>query len=247
MTTHRYFEDFEVGQRCSGEPRQLSADDPSDLGHFGPDALTALFEQSGGLLLDASWHYRAPIRAGSTLHFEQTVTRCRRTRGGENGVVTRHGVLVDEHGRTVREGSATVLVPARGEGPDPVGRAFCTPAWAEALAARLAGDDRFAAATETWDGTIGLRCGEDEVQLRVYCGAVIQAARRTPHGATFTLGASEPAWTELLTGPDGDFVRHAMTGLFDVRGSGYEYLRLTKVLALLVEHARELAAEGGAA
>ncbi|MFF5987633.1 hotdog family protein [Prauserella flavalba] len=245
MTTHRYLEDFEVGQRCSGEPRQLSADDPADLGHFGPGALSALFQQSGGLLLDACWHYRAPIRAGSTLRFEQTVTRCRRTTGGENGIVTRHGVLVDEHGRTVRDGSVTVLVPARAEGPDPAGRAFCTPAWAGALAARLGEDDRFTSATGNWDGTIGLRCGDDEVQLRVYRGAVIQAAERTPHGATFTLGASERTWTELLTGP-GDDLAQTVPGPFDVRGDGEEYLRLTRAIALLIEHARELAAGRGA-
>jgi putative sterol carrier protein len=134
-----------------------------------------------------------------------------------------------------------VLVRTRGAGEDRAGWAFGTPRWAEALASRLADDARFGSAVATWDGTIGLRCGGAEVHLRIYRGRVIEVTRRAPHGATFTLGADEVTWTRLITGPRNDFLRRAMRGEFDVRGSGYEYLRLTKVLDVLVDNARALA------
>ncbi|MGH3518973.1 MAG: hypothetical protein ACRDQ7_16435, partial [Haloechinothrix sp.] len=83
--------------------------------------------------------------------------------------------------------------------------------------------------------------GAQEVHLRVYRGRVIEVTRRAPLGATFTLGASELVWTELITGPRNDFMQRAMRGQFEVQGSGYEYLRLTKVLSVICDNARALA------
>ena len=51
-------------------------------------------------------------------------------------------------------------------------------------------------------------------------------------------------WTELITGARNDFMQRVMRGQFKVTGSGYEYLRLTKVLHVVVDNARKLAAEG---
>lgn len=240
MASRRYFEDFVVGQRSSGPSWEVTAG-------IGPAEFPGLFGDAGGTVVEARWQHLAPVETGATVRFEDTVTRCRRTRDGMHGLVTRHGCVVDRRGRTVCEGSTTVRVPARGSGPDPAGRAFATPEWAEALAGLLAADGRFTEATATWDGAIGLRCGAEEVQLRVYCGSVLRPGTRTPLGATFTLGATELTWTELLTGPDNDFIRRAMSGQFDVRGNGYEYLRLTKVLDILVDNARQLARQDGAA
>lgn len=219
-----FYEDFRVGQRVSRPvtSRQAAAFDLLD------EPVTAL-----------SWHEVEPIGPGEDLCAELVVTRCRRTARGDEGEVTRHITIRDAEGRTAREGSATSLVPARSEGPDPASRAFGTTAWAKALVEGLGTD--FADATATWDGTIGLRSGRDEVHLRVYRGRVIDVTHRAPLGATFTFGASELVWTELATGPADDFMRRAMLGQFDVTGNGYEYLRLTKVLALLVTRARELA------
>ena len=62
--------------------------------------------------------------------------------------------------------------------------------------------------------------------------------------AELTLGADELVWTNLITGPRNDFMQRAMRGQFQVSGSGYEYLRLTKPLHALIDNARELAAEG---
>lgn len=224
-----FFEDFAVGQRRSRPVRQQS---------FDPGAFAELFAGEG-TLTDLTWQHDAPVGADDRLTAELIVTRRRRTPGGEGGVVQRHLLVRDQHGRTVRHGRATVLLPARGPGPEPAGLDFGTVAWGEALAEGLG--DEFVRATASWDGTIGLRCGEDEVHLRVYRGRVLEVTRRAPLGATFTFGASELTWTELVTAPEDEFMRRAMRGEFEVSGNGYEYLRLTKVLALLVGRAREVA------
>jgi len=218
----------------------------------GPFGLAAFFGMLDDLgivtdslvaLLDTNWRYLAPVHVGDMLHCEIVITRCRRVSAGTAGVVNRHVTLLNQDGRVVQEGSTAVLLRAGGTGPDPVNRAFATVGWGEELARRLGDDSRFSSATTAWDGTIGLRCGDSEVHLRVYRGRVIEVARRVPLGATFTIGASELTWTDLLTGPSGDFMRRVMNGEFDVRGNAYEYLRLTKVLAVIMDNARMLAHE----
>jgi len=195
-------------------------------------------------LLDTNWRYLRPIYVGDTLRFDMTVTGCRRTSGGDSGVVSRDVVLRNQHDETVQRGSTAVLVRAREPGADPVHRAFATVPWGRALAHRLEADERFRSATGSWDGTVGLRCGAREVQFRIYRSRIIEVTRRTPLGATFTVGASELTWTDLLTGGRNDFLQRAMRGQFEVAGNGYEYLRLTKVLNLIVDQARTLAEEG---
>jgi acyl dehydratase len=194
-------------------------------------------------LLDTHWSYRRPIRVGDELHLDLTIVRCRRTKAGDRGVVTRHMILAGADGETRQVGTTSVLLAAREPGPDPVGRAFGTTGWGEALAERLREDTAFAEALESWDGTIGLRAGEHEVHLRVYRGTVIEVSRRAALGATFTMEASELTWTELVTAASNEFMRRSMSGQFAVRGNGYEYLRLTPVLNLMADAARALAQE----
>lgn len=273
MATGRYFEDFAVGQRFASGPRAVTAADLADFtrlsgddhpihtdpdypagpgapvlqGPFGLAVAMGLLQRLGLVgdavlgLLDSHWHYRRPIVVGDELHLEMTVVRCRRTRRGDRGVVTRHMALRNADGAVVQEGTTAVLLAARGRGADPVGLDVGSVAWGEAVAARLARG--FAEALESWDGTVGLRAGDREVHLRVYRGAVIEVTRRAPLGATFTVEADEITWLELLTAPSNEFVRFGMEGRFAVRGNGYEYLRLTRALALVVDAARALAAE----
>ena len=106
---------------------------------------------------------------------------------------------------------------------------------------RLAADDRFAKALASWDGTIGLRAGSEEVQLRIYRGTVVEVSGRAALGATFTLEADELTWLAMVTAPANDFTRRSMRGEFSVCGNGYEYLRLTKPLNVVVDAARALA------
>lgn len=253
-------DDLRAFAAVSGDTRTLRTDPHSASttrdgrpvlpGPFGLAAFSGLChelglaDESSVALLDTHWCYLAPVHVGDTLRFEMTITRCRRSHTGGQGTVNRHVVLLNQHGEHLQQGTTAVLVRARASGTDPVGRAFGTVPWGEALAQRLAADTRFTGATASWDGTLGLRCGDDEVHLRIYKGRVLDATPRAPHGATFTVEADELTWTELLTGPRNDFTRRAMAGQFAARGSGYEYLRLTKALTVLVDLARDLATEG---
>lgn len=258
----RWFEDFAVGQRWTSPPRPVTAEDLATFTrisgddhplHAGPDAMlqgpfgiaVAMGLLQGlGIhgeavlgLLDTHWSYRRPVRVGDELTLEVTIVRCRRTSAGDRGVVTRAMRLVGGDGRTVQEGTTTALVAARDAGPDPVGRAFGTVAWAEAVTEHLDVAEDLA----SWDGTIGLRCADDEVHVRVYRGRVIEVARRAPRGATFVLGADPATWLELVEAPENPFMRLAMAGRFTVTGDGYEYLRLTAALHRLADAAREIA------
>ncbi|MCD2186994.1 SCP2 sterol-binding domain-containing protein [Actinomycetospora soli] len=264
MDTGRWFEDFAVGERFTSAGRPVTADDLAAFTrlsgddhplHAGPGAMlqgpfgiaVAMgLMQSLGLhgeavqgLLDTHWHYRAPIRVGDVLHLELMILRARRTRSGTRGTVTRHMRLVGDDGATRQEGTTTALVAARTSGPDDDGRAFGTVGWGRAVVDAL--DPETAAVLETWDGTIGLRCDDDEVHLRVYRGAVIDVSRRAPHGATFTLVADAATWLELVEAPDNPLLRLAMTGRVSATGDGYEYLRLTRALHLIVDAARAIA------
>ncbi|WP_219415717.1 MaoC/PaaZ C-terminal domain-containing protein [Pseudonocardia nigra] len=243
--------------RLSGDDHPLHTDPaypagpgrPVLQGPFGPAVAMGLVQRLGLVgdavlgLLDTHWHYRRPVHVGDVLRLEMTIVRCRRTRRADRGVVTRHMRLVDAEGRVVQEGTTAVLLAARGTGPDPVGRDFGSVAWGEALAARLGPGTEFAEALASWDGTIGLRAGDHEVHLRVYRGAVIEVAARSALGASFTVEADELTWTELMDAETNDFTRRAMAGQFAVRGNGYEYLRLTRPLSLVVDAARALAAQ----
>ncbi|WP_433802091.1 MaoC/PaaZ C-terminal domain-containing protein [Actinomycetospora sp. CA-084318] len=262
--TGRWLEDFVVGERFTSATRTVTADDLAAFTrlsgddhplHTGPAAMlqgpfgiaVAMgLMQSLGLhgeavagLLDTHWSYRAPIRVGDVVHLELTILRVRRTRSGTRGTVTRHMRLVGDDGVTRQEGTTTALVTARTPGPDDDRRAFGTVGWGRALVDAL--DPEVATVLETWDGTIGLRCDDDEVHLRVYRGAVIDVSRRAPHGATFTLVADASTWLELVEAPDNPFLRLAMTGRLSATGDGYEYLRLTRALHLVVDAARAIA------
>ncbi|MEJ2861182.1 MaoC/PaaZ C-terminal domain-containing protein [Actinomycetospora flava] len=262
----RWFEDFAVGERWTSPPRPVTAEDLADFTrvsgddhplHAGPDAilqgpfgvavamgLLQRLDIHGDAvlgLLDTHWAYRRPVRVGDVLTLEVTIVRCRRTSAGDRGVVTRAMRLRNDAGETVQEGTTAAMIAARREGPDAVGRAFGTVAWAEALADEVDLADDLAG----WDGTIGLRSGDDsggdEAHLRVYRGRVIEVSRRAPRGATFTLGADPATWLELVEAPDNPFMRLAMAGRFTVTGDGYEYLRLTSALHRLADAAREIA------
>ncbi|MGH3519964.1 MAG: MaoC/PaaZ C-terminal domain-containing protein, partial [Haloechinothrix sp.] len=99
------------------------------------------------VLLDTNWRYLKPIHVGDTLRVELTITGCRRTARGDEGVVDRHVVMLNQHDECVQEGNTAVRVRARAVGADPVHIAFGTTAWGEALAIRLTEDERFGSAT----------------------------------------------------------------------------------------------------
>jgi acyl dehydratase len=198
-------------------------------------------------MLDLEWRFVAPIVAGDQLRFEMTVTRCRRSRSRQAGVINRHFRLLKQGDVVVQEGTSAFLVQARGAAPDPdpsIHTDFCSLAWADALRPLLASNGAFGEATQTFDGSIGLQCGRESVLLRIYKGAVLECARSTPDGPTFTLAGSELAWVGLALSERNDFIARATLGDFSVSGSSYQYLRMTKALVAIWDAIRELAATG---
>jgi acyl dehydratase len=221
-------------------------------GPFGIAAFLGWFYETGIAresliaMLDSNWRYHAPIVVGDALSFEMTVTRCRRSSSGDKGVIGRHVRIRNQSGTLVQEGGTALLVRARGTEPKPA-QEFFTKGWAVQLAQRLDASEMFRSATATWDGAFALACDDDEVQFRIFKGKVLEAGARSPNGPAFTLVADALTWTELFTAGSNELMQRAMQGQFSVRGSAYEYLRLTKALSALVDAAQELFHEGGAA
>lgn len=245
-----HLEDHRVGQRLTAEFGPFTAAGATD-GAVSGAALAASFADSDlsvGRDLGASWHYVAPVPTTDDLVVETTVTGVRRTPDLAQGVVTRHVRITDRDGGLVQEGTVTSQVPARSAVDDESGRVhrdFGSRAWASALADLLDADPAFRTETSTWDGAIGVRYGEQQVQFRVYKGRVLEAGTRTVAGPTFTVAASERDWVDLLTGGSNDFVKRAMMDQFEVEGNAYEYLRLQAAVVALVDRARELAGTEG--
>lgn len=215
--------------------------------YFGTLFESGTVETTAVALLDTNWTYHAPVFVGDELSYTCTITRCRRSRKDSTGVVNRHVTVARCDGVVAQSGSTAFLVKARGPRPpdgDPSGRDFCAPSWSGELAERLGVDEEFTGSTASFDGTIGLSCGTTETQLRIYRGRILEAARRTPLGATFTVQGSEIAWLRHLTADRNAFMQRALADEFSVSGNHYEYLRLTKPLMRLWDVARTMAADG---
>jgi hypothetical protein len=118
--------------------------------------------------------------------------------------------------------------------------------WGRRLADRLATDDGFVSSVSTFDGTIGVVSGDEQVRFRIYRGRIIETARKALDGATFDLTTDERTWVELLLGEHDDYVRFAARGRFRILGSGFQYLRMTRTVRLMVTAARAMARENDA-
>lgn len=62
------------------------------------------------------WKLRKPVKAGDTVHMEQTVAATRRTRAGDTGVVTLRRRIVNQQGETVQEMTTALLFRCRPAG-----------------------------------------------------------------------------------------------------------------------------------
>lgn len=253
-------EDLELFTRLSGDdnPIHTGSTNPADAldgslfdrpvlqGAFGIAIFTGFVRQLGLdgralALLDTHWKYLAPIYVHDTITCEITVTRKRLSKTAGRGVIHRRVVLRNQDDAVLQEGTSAFLVSSRGTADIPAGLQFGTAGWGQALIPYLEDDQEFTAAIASYDGTIGLAVGDEEVHFRCYRGRIIEAARRSLLGADFTLTADEYTWTQLILGETNDFMKRAMLGQFSVRGSGAEYLRMTKVLVHLIDAARAAA------
>jgi hypothetical protein len=230
------FEDRRVGRRETVGGTAAAA----GLGGMAP----LLAEVAGGGEVRAvKWNLAAPGRAGEELELVATTTRCRLVAPGRGRVEL--ALHLHAGGEERGEGRCTLLVPTAAK--EPLGAHlrtdFCSRPWGELLAARLAVSAAFTAATGGFDGAIELAAGEDSIQLRVYKGTLLEVARSTPAGPTFTLAGSEREWAALALAPRNDFMARTMRGGFSARGDRYQYVRLTKALLACWDQVRALAAE----
>jgi acyl dehydratase len=251
-------EDLDAFTRLSGDDNPIhTSQQASDLsvglfdkpvlqGTFGVALFTGFVRRMGLdhpalALLDTNWRYLNPIYVGDEISCEVTITRKRLSNTPGRGLVHRHVLLRNQTGEVVQEGTSALLAASRGETDVPAALQFGTAAWGQALVPFLEADADFISAVSSYDGTIGLRVGQDEVHFRIYRGSVIEAARRSLLGADFTLGAEEHVWSELILGAANDFMKRAMLGQFTAKGNGAEYLRMTRALVHIVDAARAAA------
>ncbi|WUI02535.1 hypothetical protein OHR68_12250 [Spirillospora sp. NBC_00431] len=232
-----------------GEGRDAASDPPYAA---GLPLLLRLLEQvrpSGDAeLTSLRWDLRPPPPGsehgdddGTSVRLEATVTR--RVPGAGPGRATVHQSVrvVDDLDRVRSRSSVAWSVPvalspdtaARWEAAD-----FASVRWGGRLRERLAADARFAAATRSFDGTIAFAAEGRQAHFRIYRGEVIDVARKSLDGATFTVEGTDLAWAGLLTAASNDFIRRTSDGLFRVQGSGYQYLRMIKAVMIMLDHAR---------
>ncbi|TQC44721.1 hypothetical protein EEB14_35795 [Rhodococcus sp. WS4] len=239
-----------VGDRTVSDARRVS-----ELGLSLPDtSLTGIVVAgllapqltTGAARTGLQWNSQSAVTGDDVVHVESVVTRV--DLSTDRTVVDRHVRLVDDGGSIREQGIETWLLPESSEVRGDPAVDFCTPAWGELLRESLSTDPAFASSLSTWDGTVGLRCTDAsgrtrELHLRIYRGRIIDVARRVPGGATFTLVAPAETWVDLMFAEHNDFMRRAIRGEFSSSGDGYEYLRLTKPLDIIIAHARTAARE----
>ena len=234
-----------VGDRAAGTARALApllAEAGLALpggsvlaGAFAAELLTP--SVPGAVRTGLTWSTTCPVARNDTVHTDVLVTRV------AAGTVDRYVRLLDDTGTVREHGTETWRFEDPAAAPAQPALDFCTAEWGELLRARLDEDRDFASSLSSWDGTIGLRCDDRELHLRIYKGRIVDVTRRTPHGATFTFVAPAHLWTEVVLAGRDEFMRRAIAGEFSSTGNGYEYLRLTKPLNIVIAHARALAQE----
>jgi hypothetical protein len=232
----------------------LTADTVKVPAAGGPAAelelLLALPPAPGARLVGLTWAGQPdtrPLRPGEVV--APTATLTRRRFDGDGAVLIDQDIkLTSDGGELARRAQASWLadqasVPAADRGTDEI----ASPAWGEALAARLSDDAAFTSSVSTFDGSIGLvsrsSAGPLAVEFRIYRGAIIETGRKSLDGASYAIEADALTWAELVTGRYDDYVRIAARGGFTVRGSGFQYLRLTKTMRIMVWHARTMRQE----
>ncbi|GAB2663382.1 hypothetical protein ABI214_10370 [Prescottella soli] len=217
---------------------------PAGTSLLGPtvaELLTPLPGTASAVRECLSWRTHDPVDPDDSVRTESVITRV--VAEGDTTLVTRRVILRD-NANTLREDAVeTWRVRDGGTAPAVPATDFCAERWGVLVRDSLAADPDFASSLATWDGTIGLRCDDREIHLRVYRGRIIDVTRRTPGGATFTFIAPGHTWVDLMLGERNDFMRRAITGEFSSAGDGYEYLRLTKPLNIVIAHARAIAQE----
>jgi hypothetical protein len=217
------------------------------LGNAVAEALTPALGRDSARV-ELQWAEPAAPHPGTAVRAESLITRVQST---DTATVQRRIALLDDAGTLRAEGTEIWRLPNTATVHVDAATDFCTPQWGELLRESLATEPDFASALATWDGTIGLRCVDcgpsaRELHLRIYRGQIIDVTRRALGGATFTFVAAAHTWSDLMLAERNDFMRRAISGEFASSGNGYEYLRLTKPLNLIIARGRAIAAQRAA-
>ena len=77
---------------------------------FGLASRLDLIDGTAVALLGVQWDFRAPVRAGDTLHADITVREARPTKRGDQGVVTLAFTILNQQAVTVQDGVARLLM-----------------------------------------------------------------------------------------------------------------------------------------
>ncbi|MEV0686918.1 hypothetical protein AB0I35_23910 [Nocardia sp. NPDC050378] len=234
----RSFEDFRVGE--------VSTIELSPEGGLTRTRLLSVLGQAApfrdALMTQVRWELGArPDAAGTRI--EGIVTRWKPERKRGRGTLHQDVRLLDADGAVVERAHIGWDVPAATQveddlSPSRIAWDVGTVAWGEHLAARLANNADFVSAVQTFDGSIAIRAGEAQVEFRIYRGAVLEVARKTLDGPTFTIGGGERAWVELLAAADNDFVSRTRRGEFRSVGNNFQYLRLFRAVMLMIDEAQ---------
>lgn len=241
--------DLEAFIALSGDDNPLhtgeNGTEPILHGAFGVALFTGFVHQMGLAhgalaLLDTNWRYVGTIHVGDTLTCLITHTRLRSTSTAGRFVIHRHIELTNQRGETVQTGTSNLLAEAAPDFTPSLTADPGSPAWGMALAELLKEHEEFTVATANYDGTIGLGVGQTEVALRIYRGEVIDISRRGLTGTDFTQWIPENVWWELMGAEDNELMKQTMSGKIRSTGNGAEYLRMTKVLNLIIDASREL-------
>jgi acyl dehydratase len=72
-----------------------------------------LTEDSILALLELTWHFKAPIYIGDTIHVKQTVMNLRESAAGDRGVLTFEKEVLNQKGEVVQTGTTTILLAKR--------------------------------------------------------------------------------------------------------------------------------------
>lgn len=110
--------------------------------------------------------------------------------------------------------------------------------WSGSIIDELATDETFAAVTNSFDGSIAVSFGVTTLALRLYRGRLIDRGLHLKSGATFSVGATPATWLDFARRPRNEFISFAMGGRFEVRGSTYEYLRMTNAVMTITNVVR---------
>lgn len=191
---------------------------------------------------DLHWTFRRRVETGTEVALVMQVTNRQLDDDDAQGVVGRRFTLATLAGDLVQEGTSLAVVRTRsGEvarAKEEANPSFASPAWLRALVESLGESREFAEATASYDGSIALDFGAGSLGVRIYRGRIIDQGRAVAANATFTVVAPPSTWLRFAARPRNEFISFAMGDAFEVRGSTYDYLRMTRALMVMTDEVR---------